>query len=186
VLHYKALFKADGYSMGDLIYSLPLAPGQKKQIVVFDASHTLAGAEVQSISQNERLAAGLVNERDITSQIAGGLSESLRGSSSANTSGISAGFGTGAQGSASAGAYGGSGSADSKPISIAGRRYTYGLGVRARSEIKYALDDNYDMFRAIVGIETAISVPLLPSVARCSISTSPVEFLLAHESIASP
>ena len=111
ILHYKALFKADGYSLGDLIYSLPLAPGQKKEIVVFDASHTLTGAESQALSQNERLAMGLVDERDITSQLGGGLSESLRGSSTANTSGISAGFGTGGQGSGGTGAYGGSGSA---------------------------------------------------------------------------
>ena len=111
ILHYKALFKADGYSMGDLIYSLPLAPGQKKEIVVFDASHTLVGAESQSLNQNERLAMGLVDERDITNQLAGSLLESLRGSSNANTSGVSAGFGTGGQGSGGTGAYGGSGSA---------------------------------------------------------------------------
>jgi hypothetical protein len=111
ILHYKALFKADGYSLGDLIYSLPLAPGQKKEIVVFDASHTLAGAESQALSQNERLAMGLVDERDITNQLGGRVSESLRGSSTANTSGISAGFGTGGQGSGGTGAYGGSGSA---------------------------------------------------------------------------
>ena len=111
ILHYKSLFKADGYSLGDLIYSLPLAPGQKKEIVVFDASHTLVGAETQALSQNERLSMGLVDDRDITSQVAGTLSESLRGSSNANTSGVSAGFGTGGQGSGGTGAYGGSGSA---------------------------------------------------------------------------
>src|SRR5690349_15676550 len=87
ILHYKSEFKADGYSLGDLIYSLPLAPGQKKQIVVFDASHRLMGSETQSISQAERLAAGIANEREITSQLGGRISEQLRGSSSANTSG---------------------------------------------------------------------------------------------------
>lgn len=111
ILHYKAVFKADGYSLGDLLCSLPLAPGQKKEIVVFDASHTLVGAETQALAQTETLATGLLDVRTITDQLAGGLSESLRGSSNANTSGISAGFGTGAQGSGSTGAYGGSGSA---------------------------------------------------------------------------
>jgi hypothetical protein len=33
VLYFKSEFKADGYSLGDLVYSLPLAPGQKKQVV---------------------------------------------------------------------------------------------------------------------------------------------------------
>ena len=30
VLHYKSEFRADGYSLGGLLYSLALAPGQKK------------------------------------------------------------------------------------------------------------------------------------------------------------
>jgi Papain-like cysteine protease AvrRpt2 len=111
ILHYKVLFKADGYSLGDVVYSLPLAPGQKKEIVVFDSSQRLLGAESQQLTQNERLAMGLVDERDITSQLAGNLSESIRGSSSANTSGVSAGFGTGGQGYGGGQAYGGSGSA---------------------------------------------------------------------------
>jgi hypothetical protein len=111
ILHYKAVVKADGYSLGELIYSLPLAPGQKKEIVVFESSHVLAGAETQAISQNERLAMGLVSEREITDELAGSISESLRGSSRADTAGISAGFGTAGQGYGGTGAYGGSGSA---------------------------------------------------------------------------
>ena len=111
ILHYTVVFKADGYSLGDLVSSLPLAPGQKKEIVVFDSSQRLLAGESQQLTQNERLAMGLVDERDITSQLAGSLSEALRGSSSANTSGVSAGFGTGGQGYGGTQAYGGSGSA---------------------------------------------------------------------------
>jgi len=95
LLHYKSVFKADGYSMGDLLYSLPLAPGQKKQIVVFDSSHSLTGAESQTISQGESLSASLVNDRSITDQLSGMIGEALAGSSNANTSGISAGLGGG-------------------------------------------------------------------------------------------
>ena len=112
ILHYKAVVKADGYSLGDLIYSLPLAPGQKKEIVVFDSSHALLGAETQALTQNERLAMGVVSERDIADQLAGHIAESIQGSSTADTRGISAGFGTAGQGYGGAGgAYGGSGSA---------------------------------------------------------------------------
>jgi hypothetical protein len=124
VLHYKSEFKADGYSLGDVVYSLPLAPGQKKEIVVLDASHRLMGTESQTLSQGERLAAGIFDERTIISNLGGRIAESLRGASSANTSGISAGFGTGGQGyggmgasGGSGGGYGGSGSA---VIGIAG------------------------------------------------------------------
>ena len=30
ILHFKQVWRAAGYSLGDLLYSLPLAPGQKK------------------------------------------------------------------------------------------------------------------------------------------------------------
>lgn len=95
ILHYKSKFKADGYSLGDLLYSLALAPGQKKEIVVFDTTHTLLGSETQQITQRESLAASLTNERDLTDQLGGNLNESLRGQSSSNTSGVSAGGGLG-------------------------------------------------------------------------------------------
>lgn len=95
ILHYKTVFKSDGYSLGDLLYSLPLAPGQKKQIVIFDSSHSLTGAESQTISQSESLTANLINDRSIIDQIGGGISESMDGRSSASTAGISAGLGLG-------------------------------------------------------------------------------------------
>jgi len=96
ILHYKSEFKADGYSLGNLLYSLPLAPGQKKQIAVFDASHSLQGAESQNISQGERLAADIVSEREIADQLGGFLGEAVQGQSSASTSGVSAGLGVAA------------------------------------------------------------------------------------------
>ncbi len=104
ILHYKSEFKADGYSLGDLLYSLPLAPGQKKQIVTFDASHTFLGTETQSLTQSEQLANNLISERNIVDQIAGDISEAVSGSSSASTSGVSAGLGA----AGTTGAFGGS------------------------------------------------------------------------------
>ena len=96
ILYFKSVFKADGYSLGDLVYSLPLAPGQKKQIVVLESSHSLSGAESQTLAQGERLAAGLVSDRLITDQLSGGLSEDLSGRSKAHTSGMSVGLGASA------------------------------------------------------------------------------------------
>jgi len=93
ILHYKVAMKADGYSMGELLYSLPLAPGQKKQIVMFDQTHTLRGSETQRLAQRENLAAALVNDIDIADTLGGSINENTRGSSSANTSGISGGLG---------------------------------------------------------------------------------------------
>jgi len=93
VLHYKSVFKADGYSLGNLLYSLALAPGQKKQIVVIDSAHSIQAAESQNIVQGESLAVSLLNERSITDQLGGNINEAMRGSSSASTGGISAGLG---------------------------------------------------------------------------------------------
>lgn len=96
ILHYKLVTKADGYSMGELLYSLPLAPGQKKEIVMYEQTHSLTGSESQQISQRESLAASLVNDVDITDTIAGNIGEATRGNSSATTGGVSGGFGLGA------------------------------------------------------------------------------------------
>lgn len=96
ILHYRSEFKADGYSLGNLLYSLPLAPGQKKQIVMMDSQHQLQGTENQNIIQTENLASNLVNERNIADQLGGGINESLFGQSSATTSGVSAGLGVAA------------------------------------------------------------------------------------------
>ena len=95
ILHFKSVFKADGYSLGDLVYSLPLAPGQKKQIVVFESSHSLSGAESQSLTQGERLSADLLSDRFITDELSGGINEDVSGRSKAKTSGMSAGLGVG-------------------------------------------------------------------------------------------
>lgn len=45
------------------------------------------------------------------------------------------------------------GAKDGKTLTIGGHRYADGLGVHAPSEIRYALDDRYDVFRAIVGVD---------------------------------
>lgn len=104
ILHYKSVFKADGYSLGDLLYSLPLAPGQKKQMVVLDNAHTLVGTDNQQVSQRENLVASILNDRGIVDQISGGLTEALRGSSASSTEGVAAGLGA----AASVGIIGGS------------------------------------------------------------------------------
>lgn len=34
--HMREVWRADGFSLGDLLYSLPLAPGQRRQVAVVD------------------------------------------------------------------------------------------------------------------------------------------------------
>jgi hypothetical protein len=55
LLNFKQEWYSDGYSLGDLLYSLPLAPGQKKQIVVFDWDRKDSAANTQQLDYQESL-----------------------------------------------------------------------------------------------------------------------------------
>nr|WP_143341653.1 hypothetical protein [Crenothrix polyspora] len=56
----------------------------------------MQGSETQQISQRESINASIVNDRSIINDLSGSINESLRGQSSANTGGVSAGLGVGA------------------------------------------------------------------------------------------
>lgn len=148
ILHYKSEFKADGYSLGNLIYSLPLAPGQKKQIVVIDSQHSLFGSETQDIVQSEKLSANLVNERGITDQLSGSLNEAMQGQSTASTSGVSAGLGLGASVGVLSGALGVAGgyaNSNSSASQDSSRNTAQYFGERLRQSIM----QNADSYRRL-------------------------------------
>ena len=84
ILHYKQQWIADGYSMGDLVYSLPLAPGQKKQIAVIDFDRNERAINSQRTDYRESLENSLSRDRDINEIANGILSESMDGTSTAN------------------------------------------------------------------------------------------------------
>lgn len=93
LLHFKQEWMPDGYSIGDLVYSLPLAPGQKKQIAVLDWERRESAANVQALDYEETLSNSLVRDRDISEVVSGTLTENIRGNSKATTRGIGFGFG---------------------------------------------------------------------------------------------
>ncbi len=95
VLRFKQEWVADGYSMGNLLYSLPLAPGQKKYIAVVDWERREVAARTESLSESESLAASLSRDRDISDVVNGTISESTRGGSSSSGGGIGGGLGVG-------------------------------------------------------------------------------------------
>ncbi|WP_028978323.1 papain-like cysteine protease family protein [Sporocytophaga myxococcoides] len=148
ILHYNIVTKADGYSMGELLYSLPLAPGQKKEIVIFEQSHTLTGSESQTVSQRESLTSSLVNDRSITDTIAGNLSESMRGSSSATTSGVSAGFGLAGIIQGIGGAFGVSGGV-ANSHSTASQNSSRSLSEYFNEQFKNAINQNAQSYREL-------------------------------------
>ena len=96
VLHFKQEWIADGYSMGRLLYSLPLAPGQKKQIAVLDWERRESAIRQESLVEQESLQATLSRDRDIGEMVNSVLTESSRGGSSASTGAFGGGLGIGA------------------------------------------------------------------------------------------
>ncbi|KAH6850677.1 hypothetical protein B0I37DRAFT_428923 [Chaetomium sp. MPI-CAGE-AT-0009] len=147
ILHYRSEFRADGYSLGDLIYSLPLAPGQKKQIITMDSAHSLVGSESQAVDQSEDVAAYLSNDRIIIDDIAGNIGESLDGESKASTSGWGASGGAAGGTGMVGGTIGISGGA-SQSSSSAHQNSARGLAQHFSEQLKQQMLQNSSSYRA--------------------------------------
>lgn len=117
ILQFRQIWKADGYSLGDLVYSLPLAPCQKKEIVIFDWARRESAIRSESRRFEERLDARLEHDRGVSEIVKSVLTESVRGGSSSNVWSAGGGFGLGipiGAGFLSIGAGGGAGGAGSE------------------------------------------------------------------------
>lgn len=93
LLNFKQEWYSDGYSLGDLLYSLPLAPGQKKQIVVFDWDRKDSAANTQQLDYQESLYNSLSRDRDVNEVASASLKEKSFGGSLAGTGGQAGGAG---------------------------------------------------------------------------------------------
>jgi len=123
LLNFKQEWFADGYSMGDLLYSLPLAPGQKKQIVVFDWDRKDSASNSQRLDYQESLYNSLSRDRDINEIANATVNEQMHGDSEASTWGVGGGAG-GIIGGFVVGVAGGYGSASSSANQNASRDTT--------------------------------------------------------------
>ena len=99
LLHFKQVWSADGYSLGDLLYSLPLAPGQKKLISVVDWERRERAERTEDAFSSEGLNAALSRDRDLGEVVTGALTESSRGGSQSTSVGVGAGTGAAGNGS---------------------------------------------------------------------------------------
>lgn len=93
VLHFKQEWVSNGFSLGDLLYSLPLAPGQKKQIVTFDWERREAATGTEILDYQENLDNSLSRDRDVNEVVTGTIAQNMVGGSSAFTSSSSRGGG---------------------------------------------------------------------------------------------
>lgn len=95
LLEWRQVWRADGYSLGDLLYSLPLAPGQKRQIVVVDWDRHEAAMRTESRTVAESFSADLSRDRDVAEIVNSTVTESIRAGSSTRTWGAGGGLGLG-------------------------------------------------------------------------------------------
>ncbi|HEX5601414.1 MAG TPA: papain-like cysteine protease family protein, partial [Pyrinomonadaceae bacterium] len=95
LLEWRQVWRADGYSLGDLLYSLPLAPGQKRQIVVADWDRRESGLRTESRTVAESFSADLSRDRDVAEIVNSTVTESIRAGSSTRTWGGGGGLGLG-------------------------------------------------------------------------------------------
>ena len=99
VLRFKQEWLSDGYSMGDLLYSLPLAPAQQKQLAIVDWERRESNALREQQVVTEDLDNELSRDRDINEIVRGTLRESTRGGSKASSGAFGGGLGLGFIGS---------------------------------------------------------------------------------------
>ncbi|HEX5601191.1 MAG TPA: hypothetical protein VFX63_01530, partial [Pyrinomonadaceae bacterium] len=93
ILHFKQEWRADGYSLGEVVRSIPLAPGQKKQIATLEWDRVDTAARTEATDSTEAISATLSRDRDIDEIANVAFSESLRGGSRATTYAGGGGFG---------------------------------------------------------------------------------------------
>lgn len=98
ILHFKQKWKADGYSLGDLLYSLPLAPCQEKQIAILDWDRNERAGRSENQNVYESIEAQISRDRDISEIINSSFTENINARSTNSTSSTSGGVGAGVGG----------------------------------------------------------------------------------------
>lgn len=93
VLTISQVWRADGYSLGDLRYSLPLAPLQKKNIAVIDWDRSDRTNMESTQDYEESLNNFVGRERDVSEIVNSALNESTSGHSDSGGKSRSGGFG---------------------------------------------------------------------------------------------
>ena len=93
LLTMKQVWRADGYSLGDVLYSLPLAPGQQKLVSILDWERRDEARRTEHRIATESVSATLSHDRDISDIVRSALHERMDASSRATTSAVSAGIG---------------------------------------------------------------------------------------------
>jgi len=119
VLRLAQQWTPEGLSLGDLVYSLPLAPGEQQKVAIFEQRQTLSTFELESLDEQEQQAQREASDSSTQAVFNSAFSEAVRGTSAYSTHAESSSWGAaGGIGLAlgplviGGGAAGGGGSAD--------------------------------------------------------------------------
>lgn len=93
VLNLGQRWTPQGLSLGDLVYSLPLAPGEQQRIAVFEQRQTLSTAETETLDYAEQQRANQVSDASTQAVFSSAFAEHVVGTSSFNTSAESSSWG---------------------------------------------------------------------------------------------
>jgi hypothetical protein len=86
-------WQPSGLSLGDLVYSLPLAPGEQQRIAVFEQRQTLSTRDFESLEQDEFQRQQQIADSSTQATFDSAFSEMIRGSSSYATRAESSSWG---------------------------------------------------------------------------------------------
>jgi hypothetical protein len=95
LLQFREVWRADGFSLGDLLHSLPLAPGQRRQVAVVDWDRRATSQREESLESEEQLDALLTRDRDLRELVGTDLHEEVAAGSENTTWGVAGGIGAG-------------------------------------------------------------------------------------------
>ena len=121
VLEHAVRYRSNGYSLGDVAYSLTLAPRQKRRIMKLDFARRERAQREESTSADDEVLDSLERERDYDNAVSSELSEWSRGRSEASGVAGAAGIG-GYYGTAVAGGGAVAGYAQSSASQEGGRK----------------------------------------------------------------
>ncbi|AIT82889.1 hypothetical protein [Novosphingobium pentaromativorans] len=123
VLHMSQRWTFQGLALGDLVYSLPLAPGEQQQVAIFERRDTSAVFESEFFDESQALLQSATADTSTTATFASAFNEVINGRSSFRTDSDTSSVGGSFFGLISGGS-GSSSSSGTTSSSLSGQRNT--------------------------------------------------------------
>lgn len=93
VLRLAQLWTPRGYALGDLVYSLPLAPGEQEEVAIFERTDTASVRESELLSEQEQQTLFQTNDASSQAVFSSAFNEMTQGGSQFSTQASSSSWG---------------------------------------------------------------------------------------------